>query len=138
MTGYALRPPTLLEVSRRTAAGTQRFDPALREFLDEFYGNRARRPAAIAEEPVLLDDIKDAYLAAVAEHLAGVYQLDTPGWAEHHGKPLKRAFFAGGLESIKAALTVESPAAFRRRLLFVSKNALSRASQYEEHDAPGA
>ena len=123
---YALRPASLLEVSTRTQAGTQRFDPALREFLDEFYADAAHRPGAIAEKPVFLDDVKDAYLAATAEHLAGLYLLDSPGWAEHHGRPLKRAFFAGGLESIKAALTVESPAAFRRRLLFVSKNALSR------------
>ena len=130
VSGYAHRPKTLLEVSRRTAAGTQHFDPALREFLDEFCVNPTQRPAAIADEPLLLDDIKDAYLAATAEHLAGVYQLDQPAWADNHGRPLKRAFFAGGLESMKAALTVESPVAFRRRLLFVSKNALSRASQY--------
>ena len=131
MSGYGDRPATLLEVSRRTAFGVQPFDPALREFLDEFYGDPARRTAAIADEPVLLDDVKDAYLAATAEHLAGVYGLDPPAWTEHHGRPLRRAFFAGGLETIKAALTVESPVAFRRRLLFVSKNALSRPPRGE-------
>jgi hypothetical protein len=35
-------------------------------------------------------------------------------------------FFAGGLESLKATLFVQSPTAFRRRMLFVSKNALDR------------
>ncbi len=145
MTDLALRPDSLIEVSRRAAAGTQDFDPALREFLDEFYSHPARRQAAMAEEPVLLDDVKDAYLAAVAEHLAACYRLEPPGWAEGHGRPLQRAFFAGGLDSLKAILTVESPAAFRRRLLFVSKNALDRPSRVGEladaatggPDAPG-
>ena len=43
-----------------------------------------------------------------------------------HGNALNRPFFAGGLNSLNAILTVESPAAFRRRLLFISKDALSR------------
>ncbi len=86
------------------------------------------------DEPLLLDDVKDAYLAAVAEHLASCYRLTPPGWAESHGRPLKRAFFAGGLESLKATLTVESPSAFRRRLLFVSKNALDRPRRGQHAD----
>ena len=86
----------------------------------------------MAEEPLLLDDVKDAYLAATAEHLAMRYDLKPPDWAESHGKPLRRAFFAGGLESLKAILTVESPAAFRRRLLFISKNALDRPNRLDE------
>lgn len=126
MRSLALRPDTLLEVSRRTAAGAQRFDPALRQFLDDFYSHPSRRPSALAEEPLLLDDIKDAYLAAVAEHLAAIYRLPVPPWADQHGRPLRTASFAGGLESPKAILTVESPAPFRRRLLFIGKNALDR------------
>jgi hypothetical protein len=62
----------------------------------------------------------------VAEHLARSYGLPVPAWSETHGNALTRPFFSGGLESLKAVLTVESPTAFRRRLLFVSKDALSR------------
>ena len=120
------RPATLLEVSLRAASGAQRFDPGVLEFLDEFYAHPERRNTALAHRPELLDDVKDAYLAAVAEHLAALYRLDVPDWTESHGRPLKRAYFAGGLDSLKAILTVESPAPFRRRLLFVSKNALDR------------
>jgi hypothetical protein len=120
------RPPTLLEVSRRVGARTQPFDPAVREFLDEFYSHPTRRQESIRARPDLIEDVKDAYLAAVAEYLAAKYGLETPAWVECHGRPLKRAFFAGGLESLKAILTVESPAAFRRRLLFVGKDALDR------------
>ncbi len=85
----------------------------------------------------MIEDVKDAYLAAVAEHLAARYGFPVPAWAENHGRPLKRAFFAGGLESLKATLTFESPAAFRRRLLFVSKDALDRPRMLAEPPPPG-
>jgi len=119
-------PRSLWDLSRRVAGGGQAFDPALREFLDEFYSHPLLRQASLQAQPDLIDDVTDAYLAAVAEHLATAYGLDAPGWVESHGRPLKRAFFATGLESLKAILTVESPAAFRRRLLFVGKDALDR------------
>ena len=120
------RPRSIHEVSVRTRDGTQPFDVALRELLDTFYAHPELRKAALAACPVPLDDLRDAYLAATAEHLARCHGITVSEWSEHHGRKLKRPFFAGGLESSKAQLTVESPAAFRRRLLFVSKDALSR------------
>jgi hypothetical protein len=120
------RPQTLHEVSLRTLRREQPFDPALREFLDTFYAKPEGRLDALRERPELIDAVHDAYLAAVAEHLARVFSLPVPEWSETHGFALSRPFFAGGLESLKAVLTVESPTAFRRRLLFVSKDALSR------------
>ena len=81
---------------------------------------------ALAQEPDLIEDLKDTCLAAVAEPLSSVYGLPMPPWVEQDGRPLKRAFFIGGCGSLKAILTVESPVAFRRRLLFVGKNALDR------------
>jgi hypothetical protein len=59
--------------------------------------------------------------------LARVYGLRVPEWSETHGNGLCEPFFAGGLQSLKGVLVAESPTAFRRRLLFVSKDALSRA-----------
>jgi hypothetical protein len=126
MTSLSRRPRTLQEVGRRVATGRQSFDPALREFLDTFYTAPDEREMAIRDEPERLDPVKDAYLAAVAEHLARSYEIPIPEWSETHGNELSQPFFAGGLESLKAILTVESPTAFRRRLLFVSKDALSR------------
>ncbi len=121
------RPRTLRAVAERAQQGEQGFDPALREFLDYFYANPEGRVQAIAEPPPSLDnDVRDAYLAAVAEHLAHCYNVEVPAWSETRGLTLQRPFFAGGLESLKAVLTVESPTAFRRRMLFVSKDALSR------------
>ena len=126
MSDLSRRPRSLHEVSVRAKSGAQGFDAALREFLDTFYANPERRPEALMARPVALDAVRDAYLAATAEYLAQCHGLAVPDWSETHGRELKRPFFAGGLESLKARLTVESPGAFRRRLLFVSKNALSR------------
>jgi hypothetical protein len=126
MTSVSRRPRSIHGVSVRARNGVQPFDAALREFLDTFYANPELREDALRTCPVPLDDLRDAYLAATAEHLARCHDLMVPPWSEEHGRKLKRPFFAGGLESMKAQLTVESPAAFRRRLLFVSKNALFR------------
>jgi hypothetical protein len=126
MTIPSKRPRTLREVAARAASGQQDFDPALREFLDTFYANPDERRHAIALQPQPLDDLRDAWLAAVAEHLARSFNLPVPDWSEAHGNKLRLPYFAGGLESLKAILFVQSPTAFRRRMLFVSKNALSR------------
>lgn len=121
------RPETIAEIARRAHAGTQRFDPAVREFLDSWQSmDEARRCAAIAEEPVPVGGIQDAYLAALAEHLALSARMPVPRWTEKPDRFLSEPFFAGGLESLKAILLVESPLAFRRRLIFISADGLSR------------
>lgn len=126
MTLFRKKPDTLEEVVRRFTAGEQKFDPSLREFLDSFYSNPHSREIAIARRPSSVDALHDAYVAAVAEHLARMYGLPIPEWTEIHGNGLREPFFAGGLEQLKAVLLAESPTAFRRRLLFVSKDALDR------------
>jgi hypothetical protein len=126
MSLFDKKPATLNEVVRRAKAGEQKFDPSLREFLDWFYTNPHARREAIEERPASIDAVHDAYAAAVAEHLARVYGLQIPEWTEVHGNGLREPFFAGGLQSLKGVLVAESPTAFRRRLLFVSKDALSR------------
>ncbi|MBR1209384.1 hypothetical protein [Bradyrhizobium sp. JYMT SZCCT0180] len=123
---FRRKPGSLGEVVRRVQAGEQKFDPSLREFLDSFYTNVESRQRAIEERPASIDAVHDAYVAAVAEHLARVYGLPIPEWSETHGNGLREPFFAGGLQSLKGVLLAESPTAFRRRLLFVSKDALSR------------
>jgi hypothetical protein len=126
MSLFGKKPATLQEVVRRVKAGEQKFDPSLREFLDSFYANPDSRMQAIDQRPACIDAVHDAYVAAVAEHLARVYGLPIPEWSETHGNGLREPFFAGGLQSLKGVLVAESPTAFRRRLLFVSKDALSR------------
>ena len=129
MNKAALRSRSLQEVSERAAAGED-FSLALRNFLDHYYGldDTTDRAAALAAEPAPLGELYDAWLGAVAEHLSWLDRRTPPPWSNDPARFLKRAYFAGGLESLKATLLVESPAAFRRRQIFVTANALRRAS----------
>jgi hypothetical protein len=104
-------------------------DAFLREFLDEFYveDDPDRRAGMLIDEPPMTEDSRaNAYYAAVAEHLALKYHLPVPGWTQHPARFLKRPFFPCGLESLKATLLVESPTAFRRRMIFVGADPLYR------------
>lgn len=122
------RPRTLQEVAAwgRAFGGIDGF---LREFLDEFYceASDTRRQRMIDDEPPLSQDPRtDAYLAAVAEHLAWRAELSVPRWTAGPARFLARPFFPCGLESLMATLLVESPTAFRRRMIFVGADPLYR------------
>jgi hypothetical protein len=132
------RPATLREAVRRAKDGEQGFDVAIREFLDTFYSNPERRSEIISQQPDKIDPLRDAYAAAVAEHLANIYSLPVPRWTEDHGNDLHQPFFAGGLDSLRGVLFAESPTAFRKRLIFVSKNALSRPRMAVEAESPAS
>ncbi len=104
-------------------------DSFLREFLDEFYAERdqSERALMLADEPPLgTSDRHNAYFAAVAEHLALRNHLAVPAWTGHAARFLKRPYFPAGLESLKATLLMESPGAFRRRMIFVGADPLYR------------
>ena len=122
------RPRSLWEVATwgRDLGGIDAF---LREFLDSFYleGDPGARAAMLSREPPLVDDDRvNAYLAAAAEHLAFREHLPVPPWAGGKARFLRRPFFPAGLESLKATLLVESPTAFRRRMIFVGGDPLYR------------
>lgn len=122
-----MRPRSIAEVAERANATPRTFDAAVREFLDAWQSLSARtRAEALREEPASVGRIPDAYLAALAEHLALEERVLAPAWTEHSDRFLTEPFFAGGLESLKALLLVESPLAFRRRLIFISADALFR------------
>lgn len=122
------RPQTLDEVVQMGARHGD-IDGFLREFLDEFYMEQDMtvRAAMLAERPELIDNVRtNAYLAAVAEHLALKNKLNIPEWAVDDSRFLKRPYFPCGLESLKATLLAESPVAFRRRMIFVGNDPLYR------------
>ncbi|HWA90702.1 MAG TPA: hypothetical protein VG889_11740 [Rhizomicrobium sp.] len=99
----------------------------MREFLDAWQSMTAdERVSALEAEPKPVGAVPDAYLAGLAEHLALDGRLTVPSWPEAPRRFLSTPYFAGGLESLKALLLVESPLAFRRRLIFISADALSR------------
>ena len=122
------RPRTLREVVLWGQAKGN-IDGYLREFLDEFYleAEAALRQAMLGDEPPLISEGHvDAYVAAVAEHLALRYGLVIPEWTSRSERFLRTPYFPCGLESLKATLLMESPSAFRRRLIFVGIDPLSR------------
>lgn len=126
-----MRPKTLAEVAQLTLQG-EPFDFCLANFLDGFYAAPAAE--ALSAPPVLLapamgelGGVRDAYLAATAEHLAWTSGFPVPGWVAADVRKLHRPWFASPLAALRTVLLLESPAAFRARNLFVSENALSRA-----------
>jgi transcriptional regulator with XRE-family HTH domain len=123
------RPATLAEAAARGLAQNRR-DAMLREFCDEFYKADSRdRGAMIAAEPAIQGGEADAYYAAVAEHLALQSGLHVPRWALRKERFLRKPFFPAGLESLKSTTLVESPVAFRRRMIFVGANPLARPAR---------
>lgn len=133
------RPQSIAEIANRALARSQGFDAACRELLDEWQSmDGGRRLGALSGEPASVGRVEDAYLAALAEHLALSTQLPTPAWTDTPQRFLSEPFFSGGLESLKAILLAESPLAFRRRLIFISADGLSRPQrQFVEEAIPG-
>lgn len=122
------RPGTLREAAL-WGESLGRRDAMLREFVDEFHSApSAARASLLSGEPPLLagDERANAYYAAVAEHLALTHRLQVPAWTQSEERFLRKPFFPAGLESLKATLLVESPPAFRRRMIFVGADPLSR------------
>ncbi len=122
-----MRPRSIAEIAARAIAAPGTFDAAVREFLDAWQCMPAsERRSALETEPAHIGQVQDAYLAALAEHLALSDRTLAPSWTDAPHRFLTEPHFAGGLETLKALLLVESPLAFRRRLIFISADALSR------------
>lgn len=102
---------------------------AVREFLDEFellprkeLMQRAidARPAPTGSAPA------DAYLGALGEHLAVTRDLDRPSWVTEPDRFLDRFWFLSAVPGFPPLAIVQSPAAFRRRGIFITEGALQR------------
>jgi hypothetical protein len=113
------RPDALTEVLNRVRAGEPRV-VALCEFLDEFYTRPPDRQAMIDEDPGFLDDdVYDAWIGGVGEHLA---------WTEDPRRFLDHPWFPDDAELLRPYLMVESPLSFRRRHIYTEWEPLRRAT----------
>ncbi len=119
---------TLAGVARRARAG-EGFRHAVREFLGEFAlrVEPSSQAEAIAERPQLTGDPRhDAYLGALAEHLAAVHRLSRPSWSVEPERFLDRFWFVSDVPGFRATAIAQAPAAFRRRGVFIPERSLHR------------
>jgi hypothetical protein len=119
---------TLAGIAVRVRGG-EGFRHAVREFLDEFTlrADDRSRAEAIAERPEPTGDARyDAYLGALAEHLAIAYDLARPAWSIEPGRFLDRFWFVSDVSGFRAVSIAQAPAAFRRRGIFVPERSLQR------------
>lgn len=118
-----------LEVVAERAREGEDFRVAVREFLDEFalLPRTDLQARAISARPCLTGNRRhDAYLGALAEHLAAVRGLDRPAWAVEPERFLDRFWFPSDVPGFRALAIAQSPAAFRRRGIFIAQASLDR------------
>ena len=127
------RPRSLFEVVR-DAETTEDIGCNLADFLGHVNllakqpASAVRVAASLRTEPPRTGDAEqDAYLAAVAAHLAHRLRLRVPAWADKKSRRLEHPWFALPDAWARATLLRDSPAAFRERNLFTTEDALHRA-----------
>ena len=118
---------TLADVASRTNAGEDFFFCA-REHLSALtlvpVGDRV---ALVADRPPdVADDVAQAYLGALAEHTCAAAGVAPPAWALERDRFLDRMWFGTDTPGLEPWCLVESPAAFRRRGLFITRGRLER------------
>lgn len=126
------RPQTLADVARRALEAPSDLSVALNEFMDEFYLDHPRKAAQQQRidpvPPSIGDPFMDTLIGAVGEHLAQRWGLRVPDWtrrALHFA--LEQPRFLPDSRALRGALIVESPPAFRARLIFTGAEPLDRA-----------
>jgi hypothetical protein len=105
------------------------FQVAVRELLDEFalLPRSDLQARALSARPGPTGDRgQDAYLGALAEHLAAIHGLDRPEWAVEASRFLDRFWFPSEIRGFRALAIAQSPAAFRRRGIFIAQSSLER------------
>ena len=120
-------PVTLAEAAHRIGEGTT-LREAVADFLDDLRFARDGDDAAdrIREEAPTIDPHTDAYLAAVAEHVAASHGLRVPPWTRCTTRFLDHFWWPSATPALHVRALVESPAAFRRRGIFIGRTTLKR------------
>ncbi len=101
---------------------------AVADLLDDLRWARGSSDvrSRLAEEPVRVAPRADALLGALAEHISAQHGMGAPAWSQAPDRFLAQFWFPSNTPALDARAVVESPAAFRRRNIFVSARALVR------------
>jgi transcriptional regulator with XRE-family HTH domain len=123
---FRMRADSVEEVSLRVCeAGFDSWKIHFFNFVDRFRATTDQE--LVARQPVPeLDPRLRALFASAVEALCDEKGLAVPAWCWGIGA-LPEPWFVAGIENLKAAALVESPARFRARNTFVLENFLSRA-----------
>ena len=99
------------------------------QFIDDFRSRRRNNQRElISKKPARTGSaLVDAYLAALAEHLSYEVGLPAPAWVEDPDRFLTTWWIESDVPSARPTAVAQSPAAFRRRGIFISQRALERA-----------
>jgi hypothetical protein len=118
---------TLADVATRTNAGEDFFF-CVREHLSALtLVPLGERSALVADRPAdIADEVAQAYLGALAEHVCAAAGVAAPPWAGEPDRFLDRLWFGTDTPGLEPWCLVESPAAFRRRGLFITRGRLER------------
>jgi hypothetical protein len=99
------------------------------QFVDDFRSRRrSTQRQLLTRTPGLTGSpLIDAYLAGAAEYLSNEVGLSAPAWVEDPDRFLRTWWIESDVPSAGPTAVAQSPAAFRRRGIFVSEKALERA-----------
>jgi hypothetical protein len=119
---------TLYDVAANSADSPS-FVNAMKQFIDtivlhaSLVGYDGDGPLPLQDDvlsqppPFVSDIVARVYIHAMAEHLATLARMDPPGWSQDPSSFLTEPVFSYG-RNARRFVIAETPAAFRRRLLF--------------------
>ena len=117
------RPQTLADIARIVQANPSEYAVPLDEFCDEFYldhPDKAAQQCRIDPVPDSVgDELADAWIGAIGEHLALGCGLRIPAWTQraiHFA--LQDPHFLPATKAMRGVVIVESPPSFRSRSIF--------------------
>lgn len=113
--------PTVGQTAQRIAGGED-WAHAVRELLD---GLLLGGPVDDAE-PVRVTARVDAYLAALVEHICAARGVAPPAWVLDPSRFLEVFWWPSDNPALQAICLVQSPAAFRRRGIFIGATTVQR------------
>lgn len=99
------------------------------QFVDDFRSRRrnVQRDLLIRRPTLTGNGVVDAYLAGLAEYLSNEAGLPAPAWVEDPDRFLRQWWIESDVPSAGPTAFAQSPAAFRRRGIFISERALELA-----------